>query len=154
MSLSHLSLLGSSSTTVQPCVLSGQPVASLYPSSLEAGNVSILQYTPVTSGSGSSTATPTLFIGGIYRLTGGSTATVTTPTAADIKAYLILNGVTPSIGDGFRFRIVNSNSGNATFAAGTGVTLVLSSATLATNTSNTYDCVFTAVDTPTISIYG
>lgn len=90
--------------------------------------------------------------GGLIALTGGTTCTVTTPTAA-----LILAGITAAlvqVGSKFDFEISNQNSGTATLAGGTGVTLV-GTATLATTKTGVYRGVVTniGVGTEAVVIY-
>ena len=95
--------------------------------------------TVVTSAATTLTAAAATFVtNGIYSLSGGTTCTITSPTAAQIVAALD----NPQVGTSFVVSIVNANSGTATMAGGTGVTVV-GLATAATNTSATFRGVVT-----------
>ena len=95
--------------------------------------------TVVTSAATTLTAAAASFVtNGIYSLSGGTTCTITSPTAAQIVAALD----NPQVGTSFVVSIVNANSGTATMAGGTGVTVV-GLATAATNTSATFRGVVT-----------
>lgn len=95
--------------------------------------------TVVTSAAPTLTAAAAAFVThGIYSLSGGTTCTITSPTAAHIVAALD----NPQVGTSFVVSIVNANSGTATMAGGTGVTVV-GLATAATNTSATFRGVVT-----------
>lgn len=97
--------------------------------------------TVVTSAATTLTAAAAAFVTkGIYSLSGGTTCTITSPTAAQIVAALD----NPQVGTSFVVSIVNANSGTATMAGGTGVTVV-GLATAATNTSATFRGVVTNV---------
>lgn len=97
--------------------------------------------TVVTSAATTLTVAAASFVtNGIYSLSGGTTCTITSPTAAQIVAALD----NPQVGTSFVVSIVNANSGTATMAGGTGVTVV-GLATAATNTSATFRGVVTNV---------
>ena len=80
---------------------------------------------------------------------GGSTPTLTSPTAAAI----IASQPTLNIGGSYYLQIVNSNSGTATIAGGTGVT-ISGTATLATNTTRSYVVTITSATTVTFTNVG
>jgi hypothetical protein len=77
-------------------------------------------YNVLSSAGTSETITAAQLLGGFYYRSGGSTTTATTDTAANIQALL---GPNVKVGQTFWFRYGNQNSGTATLAAGTGVTL-------------------------------
>lgn len=78
--------------------------------------------------------------------TGGATPTLTTPTAAQIIASQP-NWVQ---GQGYYLRMLNLNSGTATLAGGTGVTIT-GTATLATNTSRDFIVTYTSAILQTVT---
>lgn len=80
---------------------------------------------------------------------GGTTPTLTTPTAAAIIAAI----TSWTIGQSYTLTIDNTNSGTATLAAGTGVTIT-GTATLATNTTRTFLVTYTAAGAVTFTSVG
>jgi hypothetical protein len=78
---------------------------------------------------------------GWYVRSGGSTTTATTDTAANIVAQA---GVNAYVGQTFLFVYSNLNSGTATLAAGTGVTLQ-GTTTVATVTSRAFAVTITSI---------
>lgn len=87
----------------------------------------------------------------VYHITtGGSTPTLTTPTAAAIIANLGVNFI---VGSSYVVRLINTNSGTATLAAGTGVTIT-GTATSLTNTTRDWLVTFTAAGAITFQTIG
>lgn len=106
---------------------------------VSAGDISALlnamqaQYNAI--GGTNATLSAIQMAGGFIVSSGGATPTLTTDTAANIIAALTqTQGATPRLGQSFLMVVTNLNSGIATVAAGTGVTIV-GTATIATVTT-------------------
>lgn len=97
-----------------------------------AALLTVMQEGFASIGGVNTTISANAIVGGNVLSSGGATPTLTTDTAANIINALTQSvGATPRIGQTFPLYISNLNSGSATLAGGTGVTLV-GSATMAT----------------------
>lgn len=98
-----------------------------------AAMLSVLQAGFASVGGVNATLTAAQLATGQVLTSGGATPTLTTDTAANIIAQLTQSsGATPRIGQTFMLDIANLNSGTATLAGGTGVT-ISGTATIAAN---------------------
>lgn len=122
----------------------------------EAGRV-FEKTTPATlTTAGNQTLTVAQLLGGLLlRDPNGGAVTDTTPTAAAIKAAIEAdNKLNVGVGLSFEFTIRNTADAaeTITVAGGTGVT-VSGTATIAQSNSKRFKAVFTAWDTPAITLY-
>ena len=109
---------------------------------------------PSTAGVATRTALPWELLGGMITETPTAAENLTTPTAALIIAAMASLG-NPFIGQSFKFTILNLAGGadTITLVAGTGVTLVGNTFTVAQNAARTFQVTITSVVSNTVSIY-
>lgn len=106
--------------------------------------LNVMQANFANVGGVSATLTAAQIVGGFILTTGGATPTLTTDTATNIINALTQSlGATPRIGQTFYLSIANLNSGSATIAGGTGVTVPAAGNTIATANERQYIGVIT-----------
>jgi len=110
-------------------------------------------YAPEQISGATQTLTAAMVSGGgdVYHVSaGGATPTLTMPTAAAIITAINASFPSFNIGMSYKLTVVNTNSGTATIATGTGIT-TSGTLTLATNTSRTFIVTYSAAGALTMT---